>query len=773
MTTIALKLLKDFRFVKGKLLLSILAAALSAWGVAGVYYSYRMSERDFAENFTAANPADLVLRIENCTLALLEKLSENKSIAQLERREVFSGRVKNAKGRWMPLMIQAVEPFQRPGINKFKVLETIGPAVGSVFIEKNGASFLDLSNGEMVVQTGGADSLHLKLGGYVHDPGLPPAQMERMVYAYLPMDAAAPYLSKTQQRWLVKTTDKRPTGARLQAVADTLKTLIAQNGGALTAVAIPPPGEHPHQNIVNGVAFLQKTSGFVLCLLGVALLSLVLLSWLYPQIPQIGILKAVGSSTRKIIWAYFAVLSLIVVAGLLIGMPIGYQTALAYNRFIAFIQNFTPVRDPLPGSAHLIAAAAASAIPLAFCIPPLIRASGVSVQQALSAVFHTPQKGIFRVLQNGPVGSRLKYGLHNLFRNSGNTALLILILAVGTGLFFTGGNLRYSINKDLAGYFESYRYEHTFYLADSQQVSTDFLKQLPFVESVATGLRRSAVYLSPAKGYPDNATLQTLSAEYRLAPELLISGKIDPNCDNCVYINNMHGRNFKDTPLGTPLPLVGQKGDTSLFVLAGVIKELTAGPGFYFFSKQALPAYDEIFVDVKTGYPPAEAAERIEAALLEKGIKVAQVSDVGRRLEGLEAHLAPSFLIIQVMGLFTILIGLAGLVILLSLAIEERANEIGILKAVGGSTQQIIGLFCSEFLAIYAIAIALGAAGAVLSTPVLCKLFGNMLLETGFHAFADLRLMILTSALLPLLLIGLIVAFGRRKIGRKVRVLLG
>lgn len=67
MKVILWKLLSDFRLAKGQLLLLLLAASLSGWGISSVVYSYFMTERDFEENFVQTYPADMAVTIDNYT----------------------------------------------------------------------------------------------------------------------------------------------------------------------------------------------------------------------------------------------------------------------------------------------------------------------------------------------------------------------------------------------------------------------------------------------------------------------------------------------------------------------------------------------------------------------------------------------------------------------------------------------------------------------------------------------------------------------------------
>ena len=105
MRVILLKLISDFRHAKGKLLLLILATALSAWGISGVVYSYFLTERDFEVNFEQTFPADLALVVQDYSTKLEEALLAMPQVVDIERREVVYARVKDGRDGWMPIII--------------------------------------------------------------------------------------------------------------------------------------------------------------------------------------------------------------------------------------------------------------------------------------------------------------------------------------------------------------------------------------------------------------------------------------------------------------------------------------------------------------------------------------------------------------------------------------------------------------------------------------------------------------------------------------------
>ena len=68
-----------------------------------------------------------------------------------------------------------------------------------------------------------------------------------------------------------------------------------------------------------------------------------------------------------------------------------------------------------------------------------------------------------------------------------------------------------------------------------------------------------------------------------------------------------------------------------------------------------------------------DISNKIDDLFIENGINIRSLQSVQKRLSGIIGHLEPTFLIIRITVIFTIVLGLLGLVIVLSLAIQERS----------------------------------------------------------------------------------------------------
>ncbi len=763
MKAIIINLLKSFLLAKGKMVLCLVASMLSAWGISTIIYSKAMTDRDFQQNFSASNPADMIIAVDDPSSTTIKKLVASEYVSAIERRETFTGRIKNKNGNWMSLLIFACKDISRPAISKFSIQQP--NSANSLFIEANGLGFLD--TGKMLsIQLPGMGSSQLAFGGKAFDPGLPPSQMEQMVYAYTNLSTLNTIAkNNVNTHFLIKLKKNYSNTAEVRQVSHRLKNLLAQNGNTVTSVVIPPPGEHPHQNIVNGVAFLQNSLGVTLSLLGVVLLSLILLTWLYPQIVNVGIMKTVGASSRMVLAGYLIVLLLIIGIGLLPGLPLGYITARAYSRFVDFLQNFEPVETLLPVPIHLRAIMVIAILPIITSAIPLVRVANTSVYKALNKIFYTSYTAAFTFTNRFFTNTKFKYSVNNLFRSSQRTGLLLLMVIAGIALFSAGFNLRYSLKEDFRNYIKYSEYEITVLFNNEHPKKLPGMHDLRFVENAEYLFNAGVQYKSEKSSYFQNAILSSLSPGYKLSDELVVKGTLHNAKSNYLYISQMYAEDFSDTPIGKVIELEFEDGLTEKFIFGGIIKNFTA-PVFYRFSNKENDKFNELAVKVKKGFEIETATRLIEDEFAKRNIEIKQILNTHVKLEKLENHLMPTYLIIQVMGIITLVIALAGLLIVLNLSLQERAQEMGIMKALGSSAGDIESMYQNEYRVITAIALIKGILSGWLLNAAICNLFGVMVIQVPIKPIVDMNMLMLLIILLAVVQTLLIRFFIRIKIKR-------
>jgi putative ABC transport system permease protein len=734
MKAIVINLFKSFAISKGKLFLCIAAAALSAWGISTIFYSYFLTTRDFTENFGRTNPADIILTLNDPTDSLVKAIHASPSVSGMERREAITGRVQNANGNWMSLVVFASDSIEHTSISKFEISTHFTNSQTGLFIERNGAGFLDKESDSLLIQFPGFDATSIVWSGNVYDAGQAPSQMEQALYGYTSIKNISRFKSNRSQRFLITTKQRNLNESELRLIANDLVKIAAESN-TKAAFTIPPPGEHPHQGIVDGISFLQKSFGMILSLLGVILLSLMIITWLYPQIVNIGIMKAIGASTPMILNAYILVLVLILLVGLAIGLPIGYKSAELYNKALAFIQNFNAITDPLPLKLHFIVFLPALLVPMTFAIIPLTKAARTTVHDALNHIFYTPYQTIFRLTQTSIKNVEWKYSVNNLFRSNQRTSLMMLLLIAGVALFVTGSNLRYSLKKDFASYASDSGYGVTIILKDSSTRPFDFLKKLSFVDALSYVNIKGVRFKVGTQLFEENSPLRTMAPDYEFNEQRISMGAYKRDCDNCIYISQRYQSDFKNISFGDSVQLQFRT-TTKSFLYSGIVKDITH-PGFYRFGTEPNKSFLEVAVKLKPGVSSLEAVKKIDAVLLENDIDVRSVSEETTRLVALENHLRPMYLIIQVMGGVTIAIAVVGLLIVLNLSLQERAREMGVMKALGANVNAIINCFHREYLILSTVSIIIGLIIAYFFTAAICNLFGVMVINAPVPPLTD------------------------------------
>lgn len=91
-------------------------------------------------------------------------------------------------------------------------------------------------------------------------------------------------------------TDNYAHDKQLLEIGDELGQSLKAKYGFESFVNFPSQ-EHPHQNIADAISYFMKLLRGSLILMG---MILILLTWLYPQIPDMGTMKSVGARHHTI-----------------------------------------------------------------------------------------------------------------------------------------------------------------------------------------------------------------------------------------------------------------------------------------------------------------------------------------------------------------------------------------------------------------------------------------------------------------------------------------
>src|SRR5262249_47294341 len=145
--------------------------------------------------------------------------------------------------------------------------------------------------------------VRLRITGVAHDPSLAPAYEERKGYGFistasLPLLGKQPVLDElaiTVADQMGQTTPSHNREVIVRTALSLADRLKQTQGLGIVQVAVPPPYQHPHQGQMKTLLMAILVFGALSLLLSAILIATIFNGMLTQQIPQIGMLKAIGA----------------------------------------------------------------------------------------------------------------------------------------------------------------------------------------------------------------------------------------------------------------------------------------------------------------------------------------------------------------------------------------------------------------------------------------------------------------------------------------------
>ena len=760
-----MKLLRDSAFHKAKIGYLILAQFIAFFGITTVYMGNIMVNRDFEENFAQSDPAHLLLTYP------LERFPNKPAIppypwlTAVEERPMTIGDIQTEADEYMKALFIGVEDMAAPQINRFSVKGDCCDR--KVYIEQNGRYFFDkmyLKNVRLI--SAGNDTLQLGPAGMVHDTRLPPSRMEHTIYVFIPIETFKRHFPYATQRLLLSTNADVSDKKALLGLGKEIQAEMKTQHGIPVSMHVPSQ-EHPHQNIADGISYLMKLLGGSLGLLGGVFLVLILLTWLYPQIPDMGILKSLGATHTSIQWAYLLFILLLSLLACIPSVYLGYIAARAFNAFIAFTQNFTPVDNAVSMGQWVALLGICFSIPLLLAWIPIRGAVRKSVRYAQNLVFNTHRKSIDWLNQWLPSAQWIYVG-NNLFRNLVLFFLTTLLVVTGLAIALTGYNLIRSLEQEMAELHQNRLFDYAldFHVADSSLLSPTELPE-EVAELRYVWVEGMEVY-NPLLDIPVKVSCARITPAVRIPQERFIVGKWEAGCTDCLYFSQGFSKDFAGVLPGDAVKVRQRDGETGWLTFGGILK-LPENSSSVFRPVQSIDRWNQLYL--LSNSDKDQTADLKEQFAQQKG-EVPHIYSAALTRQIITDHLEGSFFIIAALGLASLILSLVGILLLINLNLLRRERDIGILKSIGASPRQTTRLFEREILVVLSFAILVGVLFSFYLSQSMCFYFGDMVLHFPLNLKVHWGYALLTIVgYLAVAILSIRFQISRR-LSRKIRYLL-
>jgi putative ABC transport system permease protein len=480
------------------------------------------------------------------------------------------------------------------------------------------------------------------------------------------------------------------------------------------------PDIPPAESILNALFLLLGILGVIVVILGIFLVYNSISAIVSQQVNQIGVMKAIGASSRQVLGSY---LLLVITYGFLaaiISIPIGAVAAFGLQGFFADFLNLEIYEVRVDTTAVYVQVAISMIAPMVAALFPLLAGVRITVREAISTYgLNGSASALDRAVAKAVhFPYTLLLTISNTFRNKRRVVIIEVALIAAGAIFMmvVGVNdaTQFTFGKRLA---EIHNYQVTMAFED--------LERSQEIESIAqsfpeVGAAESWLVL-PATARPSSQaeaavtdqrlTVFGIPADTTLYKSQIEEGRWLRADDTNAAVVSKSVAEEEGWHLGDVITLEDGNGRLLTVEIVGTLFDPAINSSIHLplSTMQRGLRFTGLTntLWVQTTKTDADSqlavAEALEATLEQKGISVRPSSTFGEKTiagitEGAGEGYAIILNLLAVMAIVIALVGGVGLSGILSLSVLERRREIGVMRAIGASSWQVIRLFIGEGL---------------------------------------------------------------------------
>ncbi len=543
-----------------------------------------------------------------------------------------------------------------------------------------------------------------------------------LILALLVAVAVYIYTNKTSAGYELIATGANPRAAGVYGIpVRRVFILSLVIGGALAGLsgAIEVAGNH--HRLIEGMQsnfLLLGIIGVIIVILGIFLVYNSVSAIVYQQVNQIGIMKAIGASAWQVIWSYLVLILGYGTLAAVISIPIGAVAAFGLQSFFANFLNLEISGISVDPIAVIVQVAICLVAPLFAALVPLGGGMRITVREAISTYGISGSAGLVDrlVAKARTIPYTLLLTIGNTFRNR-RRVLVVQVSLVMAGIIFMmvmGVNdaTRYTFGEKLASI---HNYQITLALEKPARVqeienTAQSLAEVTAVESWLVLPASARPESQPEKEVTDaRITIFGQPAETSLyRPELQAGRWLRPDDVNAAVVG-LQVSDDKGWQVGDWLTLADNDDRELNVQVVGILFDPINDSSVHLplstlqrewnrFGQANTVWVQTRAIDVDT---QTAAAMTLEQAFERRSIEIAPSSTFGENtIAGIiEQNGQRNNIIIRLLAVMAVVIALVGGVGLsgvISLSVLERRREIGVMRAIGASSWQVIRLFLGE-----------------------------------------------------------------------------
>lgn len=763
---LSVKLRRDLRASWSRFVLAVIAIAISLTVFGGVLLAWGASGRETRYAYASTEPAsatillDQPISVDRMAQVVAEARKQPNVVQATGRTQFESSVTVDGQPRFIQLQVFAATPDDSLRMAKFFTKQRTWPAgPDQIYIAADSLGLLNLKVGDtLTLKTPAGESRDLEVADTVYDPSLSPSPQEQIGRGYVATSAiassTAPLLDQVKIQ-VAAPGEKTPTRDRDTAVAQAAAVgqwLERRQGLAVREIQVPEPYRHPHQWQADSLLLSLLAGGAAALLLSTILVGNMLNNLFMQQIPQIGIMKAIGAGSGRIGRFYLTMTLTIAAAATLLGIgPAIWIGREGVARFLNFL-GIAPLSLNASWWNYAVVIAIGLALPPLMALVPLLKASRITVRAAIDhhGMGAKPSAATGVLARLGRL-TRLDRGLLMALRNTMRRParfFLAMTLLASAGMVFVAGM---SLTDGTAAIDEEARAQRTWdvdvALTNPVAMSkvTSALRDLPVIDSVeGMNLAKTGIAdqgkIAVTRTYPDQGhgriSLITVPDKSKtfVVPKLLEGRWLRPGETGAIVLNQVSRKNTVPGVKAGGTVQLSVGGKPTTWKVVGVAQERTAS-GSVYTTPQGLSAalgvpqlVNQLRVSLKAHDEGTRqgVAGAINQNLTASGVAVKSSASISRAEQISAGHLGPIVSIILAIAVAMGVVGAIGLASTMSSNVLDRTREFGVMHAIGGRPRAVRRTVMAEGIFMGLLSCLVAALPAIGLTALLGTGLGNL-----------------------------------------------
>ncbi|MBA3404540.1 MAG: ABC transporter permease, partial [Gemmatimonadaceae bacterium] len=394
------KLFRDLRAIAPRIVLMIIAMSTALVMFSAILFTWGVTSREIPRAYMSTNPASATILLEQGLgvgemAAIAREARRQPGIMDAAPRGQFMLRIQEGNGEWgaNPLQVFVAGPDDPMRIERFTVEQGIWPpASGDILIDRSSVDLLGLDHGDsLIVEAPNGKPVRMRVSGVAYYPALAPSFQEQKGHGFI-STASLRVLGVPGNLTALKIqVDDQPGRSvpshnrdAIVAAARNLANWLSDNHGVtVSEIQVPTPYAHPHQRQADVLLLALVVFGAAGLLLSAILVATMLSALLVQQIPQIGIMKAVGARSSRIIQLYLMMTLLIAAIATILAIAPGILISRAFASAVLTLLGIKATGVAAPAWMYVIVVVAGLGAPVLFALLPLVQTSRTTVREAL------------------------------------------------------------------------------------------------------------------------------------------------------------------------------------------------------------------------------------------------------------------------------------------------------------------------------------------------------------------------------------------------------